>query len=123
MSAPATRKRKSDAGSSTASKKSKLAAAANNAAQADVVENILSNATNFELPENTSATRDTILKLAEYARSLEEEIDSTKPKEKAASQIMEEASKLARVACSGIKKQMTVRLHNVDADRVWRVVL
>ena len=60
----------------------------------------------------------TILKLAEYARSLEEEIDSTKLKEKAASQIMEEASKLARVACSGIKKQMTVPSHYVDADRV-----
>ena len=57
MSAPATKKRKTDASSSTASKKKyKLAAAANNAAQPDAVENILSNATNIELPENTSVT-------------------------------------------------------------------
>ncbi|KDR84064.1 hypothetical protein GALMADRAFT_236702 [Galerina marginata CBS 339.88] len=99
----ATKKRKSDTSTSSASKKAKLAVAAH----AETVENILSDAANFSLPETSMDTRALILSLAKYARSLEEEVDSYKPKAKSPQELEAAAEKLANVARSGIRKQMT----------------
>lgn len=99
-----TKKRKSDGATTAASKKAKSTAAAN----AQFVEGILTDASNFELPREGNATRETILQLAQYARSLEEELNSMRPKEKSPTEVAAAATKLAAAARSGITKQMTV---------------
>jgi len=100
----ATKKRKGDATAPAAAKKAKLAAVAH----AETVESILSDAKNFELPESPTATRKMILELAKYARTLEEEVDATKPKALSRAELEAAAEKLANAAKSGIRKQLTV---------------
>lgn len=101
----ATKKRKNDGPTAAATKKAKLAATAH----AETVNSILSNASSFDIPSTDKATRDLILGLAQYARSLEEEVESYKPKAKSPEELDAAAQKLAAAARSGIKKQMTVR--------------
>ena len=100
----ATKKRKSDATTPAAAKKAKLAAVAH----AETVESILSDVKNFELPDSPTATRKMILELAKYARTLEEEVDATKPKALSRAELEAAAEKLAKAAKSGIRKQLTV---------------
>ncbi|KIM46485.1 hypothetical protein M413DRAFT_441573 [Hebeloma cylindrosporum] len=101
--ATATKKRKSDATVTAAGKKAKLAAVAH----AETVESILSDVKNFELPDSPTATRKMILELAQYARSLEEEVDATKPKALSPAELAAAAAKLANAVRSGIRKQLT----------------
>jgi hypothetical protein len=121
MPAAATKKRKSDTTSTVASKKkAKLSIAT----QADTVDKILSDATNYEIPDDDAEIRDTIIKLAQYARSLEEEISASKPKEMSSEQLEAAAAKIASAACSGIKKQMTVSrvsYHSFAIPKAWLV--
>ena len=103
--ATATKKRKGDAtNTSAASKRAKLTAAAH----AETVVNILSDEKNFELPDSPSATRKFILGLAQYARTLEEEVDASKPKVLTRAELEAAAQKLANAVRSGIRKQLTV---------------
>ena len=104
MATTATKKRKSGTTSTAASKKAKLSIDA----QADTVDRILSDVTNYEIPDDDAEIRDTTIKLAQYARSLEEEISASKPKEMSPQQLAAAAAKIASAACSGIKKQMSV---------------
>ena len=100
-----TKKRKADATNApAAAKKAKLAAAAH----AEIVESILSDEKNFELSDSIIATRKMILGLAQYARSLEEELDATKPKALSQAELEVAAEKLANAVKSGIRKQLTV---------------
>ena len=80
------------------------------ASQADAVETILSDPTNFWISGDSNVTRATILELAQYARSLEEQVDAAKPKDKSPKGLQFAAAKLANAALSGIRKQLTVRL-------------
>lgn len=103
--ATATKKRKSDASNTpAATKRAKLAAVAH----AETVESILSDEKNFELPDSITATRKMILGLAQYARTLEEEVDATKPKALSQAELEAAAEKLANAVKSGIRKQLTV---------------
>ena len=102
--ATATKKRKGDATAPAAAKKAKLTAAAH----AETVENILSDVINFELPDSATGTRKMILGLAQYARTLEEEVDVTKPKALSRAELEAAAEKLANAVRSGIRKQLTV---------------
>jgi len=101
--ATSSKKRKSDATTPAAAKKAKLAAVAH----AETVESILSDEKNFELPESPTATRKMILGLAQYARTLEEEVDATKPKVLTRAELEAAAEKLANAVRSGIRKQLT----------------
>lgn len=101
-----TKKRKNAASTSAASKRVKLVAAS----QAQAVETILSDPTDFQIPDDSNVIRATILELAEYARSLEEQVDAMKPKAKSPKELEAAAAKLANAARSGIRKQLTVRL-------------
>ena len=69
------RKRKSDAAQDApehvASKKARL-----------LVDGILSDASNYPLPNNDDLVRSSFVELAKYARSLEEKINANQPKEK-----------------------------------------
>ena len=103
--ATATKKRKGDAtNTSAAAKRAKLATAAH----AETVESILSDEEYFELPESPTATRKLILGLAQYARTLEEEVEATKPKALSQAELDAAAEKLANAVKSGIRKQLTV---------------
>jgi len=104
MATTATKKHKSSTTSTATSKKAKLSIDT----QVDTVAKILSDATNYEIPDNDAEIRDTIVKLAQYTRSLEEEISASKPKEMSPQQLEAAAVKIASAACSGIKKQMSV---------------
>jgi len=106
MATTATKKRKSGTTSTAASKKAKLIIDA----QADTVAKILSDATNYEIPDDDAEIRDTIVKLAQYARSLEEEISASKPKEMSPQQLEAAAVKIASAACSGIADECKSRL-------------
>ncbi|KAH9482354.1 hypothetical protein JR316_0004452 [Psilocybe cubensis] len=99
----ATRKRKSDTITLAAAKKARLA----EAAHSETVTNILSDASNYKFPSTPEAARELILELAQYARSLENEIDGYKPKAKSPAELVAAAEKLANAAKSGIRKQMT----------------
>jgi hypothetical protein len=54
------------------------------------------------------AGADDVRLLAAYARSLEDEVATYKPKAKSAEEIEAEANKIRSVLVSGIKKQMSV---------------
>jgi hypothetical protein len=104
-------KRKSDA-STSASKKARTVHAP---AQA-LVTAILANTSAYPINDDADTTRHTLVQLAQYARSLEEEVASSAsgagpsqsaPKTK--EQLKEAAAKIGRAARSGIRKQMTVR--------------
>ncbi|KAJ2917483.1 hypothetical protein MD484_g2928, partial [Candolleomyces efflorescens] len=93
MTTTTTKKRKATSASAgTASKKSKLGEEG-----ADQVKEILADASNADSE---------LLKLAQYARWLEEEITALKPKPKSADDIENEAEKLRASVRSGIVKQM-----------------
>jgi len=77
-------------------------------AQVDTIAKILSDATNYKIPDDDAKICNTIVKLAQYACSLEEEISALKPKEMSPQQLEVAAMKIASAACSGIKKQMSV---------------
>ena len=68
-----------------------------------------SDTTNYEIPDDDAEIRNTIIKLAQYMRSLEEEISALKPKEMSLQQLAVVATKIASATCScGIKKKMSV---------------
>lgn len=71
-----------------------------------IVDLVLEDIEGYVVPDDADETRQLIIDLAQYARSLEE---SSKPKTKSPAQIEEAAEKLRSAARSGIKKQMTVR--------------
>jgi len=101
-------KRKSDA-STVASKKART----HTSAQA-LVTAILANTNAYPISSDESETRNTLVQLAQYSRSLEEEVASgggarqSKPAPKTKEQLQEAAQKIERAARSGIRKQMTV---------------
>jgi hypothetical protein len=107
-------KRKSDA-STAASKKARTSA---HAPVKALVTTILANINTYPISNNESETRDTIVHLAQYTRSLEEELAGgggrgagpSKPTLKTMEQLEEAAQKIEKAARSGIRKQMTVRL-------------
>ncbi|KAF8969374.1 hypothetical protein BDZ97DRAFT_239287 [Flammula alnicola] len=103
MSSTTATKRKSTATTTAAAKKAKMAAAVH----AETVKNILADASGFDLPDTPASTRKMLLELAQYARGLEEEVDSLKPKAKSPEELEAAAEKLANAAKSGIRKQLT----------------
>ncbi len=102
MSSTTIRKRKSDTTSGAATKKTRLNLTA------DKVVTILADSKNYPVPEDPEASRAVFVELAQYARSLEEEIAGSKPKARTPEQVNAAAEKLKSAARSGIKKQMTV---------------
>ncbi|KAG7088075.1 hypothetical protein E1B28_012106 [Marasmius oreades] len=99
MSKPSTsRKRKSDsdAPTDTSAKKARL-----------MVDAILADASNYPIPADDADARDSFIVLAKYARSLEEMVSGSKPKELSPEELEAAAEKLRVAARSGIKKQMT----------------
>ncbi|KAL0069155.1 hypothetical protein AAF712_003841 [Marasmius tenuissimus] len=94
------RKRKSDAVQDApepvASKRARL-----------LVDAILSDASNYPIPDDEDLARSSFVELAKYARSLEEKVNASKPKEKSPAELEVAAEKLRAAARSGIKKQMT----------------
>ncbi|KAH6914789.1 hypothetical protein BKA70DRAFT_1257070 [Coprinopsis sp. MPI-PUGE-AT-0042] len=95
-------KRKAAESSAAANKKAKIAEEG-----AATVEAILSDASNFAIPDDERDIRNEMLRLAQYARSLEEDVASMKPKEKSEDEVTEEVEKLAAAVRSGIKKQLS----------------
>lgn len=73
-----------------------------------LVQSIIDDPKDFELPPTDEAIREALVQLAGYARGLEEELVSLRPKEKSDDELQEAADKLAAAAISGIKKQCTV---------------
>ncbi|KIY65602.1 hypothetical protein CYLTODRAFT_379196 [Cylindrobasidium torrendii FP15055 ss-10] len=69
-----------------------------------IVDAVLEDTEGYVVPDDADETRQIIIDLAQYARSLEE---SSKAKVKSPAQIEEAAEKLRNAARSGIKKQMT----------------
>jgi uncharacterized protein (DUF1697 family) len=106
MSNTTTRKRKSDTSSSASAKKVRLSTAR----AVETVESILADASNYPVPEDTDAVRESLVGLALYARSLEDQVASLKPKGKTEEQLRAAAEKLKSAVKSGIQKQMAVQL-------------
>ncbi|KAF8897927.1 hypothetical protein BD779DRAFT_409859 [Infundibulicybe gibba] len=95
------KKRKSGAsGPANTAKKARLADAAS------TVQAILADPEAFTLPDEDTV-KQTLVELAFYARSLEEDIAGTKPVLKSSEQLDAAAVKLSTAARSGIRKQMT----------------
>jgi hypothetical protein len=108
-------KRKSDT-STSASKKARTSA--HTSAQA-LVTAILANTNAYPISGDDSETRNTLVQLAQYTRSLEEEVavgGSSKPAPKTQEQLEEAAEKIEKAARSGIRKQMTVCHQNSLVD-------
>lgn len=106
---PAARKRKSDA--ATSAGKSKKARAVDPHAKAIALVNaILSDPDEYEIPEDEDVIRDSLVELAQYARDLEGQVasGSTAAPQKTKEQIEAEVEKLRRAANAGIRKQMGV---------------
>ncbi|KAJ3490750.1 hypothetical protein NLI96_g1219 [Meripilus lineatus] len=104
---PAARKRKSDA--ATSAGKSKKARAVDPHAKAIALVNaILSDPDEYEIPEDEDVIRDSLVELAQYARDLEGQVasGSTAAPQKTKEQIEAEVEKLRRAANAGIRKQM-----------------
>jgi hypothetical protein len=108
-----TTKRKSDASASTSTKKARMT----HTAAIESVRSILADTSNFTVPESDDETRRALLELARYARSLEEQVLASKPKEKSAMEVEGAAEKLRLAARSSIRKQMTVGLFTVASLR------
>jgi hypothetical protein len=108
-------KRKAAESSAAANKKAKLAEEG-----ATQVEAILSDALGFAIPDDEKDIRAEMLRLAQYARSLEDEIASTKPKEKSDDEVAEEVEKLAAAVRSGIKKQLSVCFYHLSTPTKCR---
>lgn len=100
-----TKKRKADASTAPKAKKARPAAPG-----ATTVKAILSDTANYHIPESDVDIRASLVELAEYARSLEEEIESMKPKPLSKDEVEVAAEKLRKVVNSGIRKQMTVNI-------------
>ncbi|KAG6910150.1 hypothetical protein DXG01_012909 [Tephrocybe rancida] len=100
-----TTKRKSTAATTTTAKKARFA----HTAAAESIEAIVKNPTDFSTPEGEadSDVRKYLLEMALYARSLEDQIQALKPKEKSPEEIQAAADKISTAARSGIRKQMT----------------
>lgn len=75
-----------------------------------MVDAILSDTDNYPIPEDDEDARLSLVNLAKYARSLEDELAASKPQPKSSTQLEAAAEKLRSAARSGIKKQMTVSL-------------
>lgn len=97
-------KRKPDAKPTAAAKKARLA----HSVAKENIESIVTDSDNFPIPESTKAIQKLLLEVALYARSLEEEIQASKPKAKTKEELEAAAEKLRNAARSGIRKQMTV---------------
>lgn len=97
-------KRKSDAKTTAAAKKARLA----HSVAKENIESIVNDPDNFLIPESTKAIQKLLLEVALYARSIEEEIQASKPKVKTKEELKAAAEKLRNAARSGIRKQMTV---------------
>lgn len=112
--ASTSKKRKSDA--STSGAKKARTGAASSPGQA-LVDAILANPTAYPVPDDADATRQALVDLATYARSLEGGggAGASKPAPKTKEQIEEAAEKVRKAARSGIRKQMTVSLDWVHA--------
>ncbi|KII95287.1 hypothetical protein PLICRDRAFT_86682 [Plicaturopsis crispa FD-325 SS-3] len=104
--ASTSKKRKSDA--STSGAKKARTGAASSPGQA-LVDAILANPTAYPVPDDADATRQALVDLATYARSLEGGggAGASKPAPKTKEQIEEAAEKVRKAARSGIRKQMT----------------
>jgi hypothetical protein len=100
-----TKKRKTDAISST-SKKARTSAKTHDAAKA-LVQEILADTDAYRVPEDDDEVREHLVSLALYARSLERGVGVKPAKTKA--EIRDAAQKLANACRSGIRKQMQVR--------------
>lgn len=98
-------KRKSDASSSAPTKKARKQVSVD---ASDLVASILDEGENFQLPEDDETILEPMLRLARYARSLEDAAEDLKPKTKSPQEIQAAAGKLRAVAVSGIQKQMSV---------------
>lgn len=104
-------KRKSDE-STHAAKKARTSTHA--PAQA-LVTAILANTSSHPISDDPVETRNSLVQLAQYARSLEEDVgraaqgtSQSAPVQKTKEQLEEAAEKIKRTAVSGIKKQMSV---------------
>lgn len=113
MSSTTTRKRKSDASSGAATKKTRLILTA------DRVVDILADPKNYPVPEDPEASRAVFVELSRYARSLEEEIAGSKPKARTPEQVNAAAEKLKSAARSGIKKQMIWKTSCKTGSSKW----
>ncbi|KAK0444455.1 hypothetical protein EV421DRAFT_1735247 [Armillaria borealis] len=113
MSYTTTRKRKSDASSDAAAKKTRLNLTA------DKVIAILADSKNYPVPEDSEASRAVFVELSQYARNLEEEIAGSKPKARTPEQVNAAAEKLKSAARSGIKKQMTWKTSCKTGSSKW----
>jgi nanoRNase/pAp phosphatase (c-di-AMP/oligoRNAs hydrolase) len=106
-------KRKSDASTSASTKKARKT----HTAAIESVRSILADTGNFAVPEDSDETRRALLELALYARSLEEQVQASKPKEKTAEEVEAAADKLSAAVRSGIRKQMGVSILTVASLR------
>lgn len=101
-------KRKSD----TSAASSKRARTNTDATVQALIDSILASKPAYSVPDDPEQIKDALVQLAQYARSLEEELvkGSSKTAPKTQEQLEEAAEKIARMARSGITKQMTVGL-------------
>ena len=115
-------KRKSDATAEVANKKTRLDA--DHTVAAGLVDIILADPKNFEIPDDDDELRDNMLALAKYARHLRDVACSTPaapPAQPAAASnaaakkspedLTAAAERLRKAAASGVKKQMVVSTH------------
>jgi hypothetical protein len=99
------RKRKSDAGTGPAAKKTR----SNKEGMSTEVQNIIGASDDYFDNLSVEDLRAKIVAIATYARSLEEDVEATKPKELSDAEVDGAADKLSDVVNRGIKKQMSVR--------------
>ncbi|KIY52294.1 hypothetical protein FISHEDRAFT_35383 [Fistulina hepatica ATCC 64428] len=102
-------KRKSDAGGTASQKKARLELEVEGAR---VVADILSGSPDscYALTDDVGCAttlHDALVEVAQYARSLQQQVAALKPKEKSKEDIAVAADKLAAAVQSGITKQMT----------------
>ena len=109
---PAGTKRKSDAGAAGPSKKARESGA--HAAAIALVASILTDKANYTLPDDDDTIIGDFMQLAQYARSLEDQIaqqgsaPAAAAAQKSPEQMAEAVDKIRRAAVAGIKKQMSV---------------
>ena len=103
-------KRKSDTTGGSAVKKAHVDTS--HAAAVALVNAILADPDDFDLPEDDDAVRDDLIALAKYARALQGGFKAAPagPAKKSPEELEAAAEKLRKAAVAGIKKQMNVRL-------------
>lgn len=111
-----TRKRKSDATDGAAAPKKARSSTGAHADAVALVDAILADRENYPVDEDEDAIRADFVRLAEYARALEQMAASAPPaaaaaapKVKSKEELEAEAEKVRNAALKGILKQMTVR--------------